>query len=261
MGNRTKNGYQPAVERLDEKTRAQWLRLSAQTVAVNAGPAPSLVNAELEAAAQSEPQSPLAPAYKLWMADNLAREARYLEAIKAFDSAVDLAQSARRFLPQLDPIRCALLHKAQAASISGNAKIAIATYQELAKVSSDAAESLFQAGLVAEIEKDDEQAAHFYRSVASTRPSSRTDDPAELARRALQRLEEPKAIYLPSAMALGNLLATSLEDHDTGQLDRLISKTHFAVGVVGGHTIFGGLISWNSFIATYWKALWWLSER
>ena len=40
-------------------------------------------------------EAPVAPAYRLWIADNLAREARYPEVIRAFDSAIDSAQSAR----------------------------------------------------------------------------------------------------------------------------------------------------------------------
>ncbi len=238
MSDPKEGGDRPTVEPLDQKTRQEWLRMSAQAVAANAGPWPSRFNRDLDAAAQSEPQSPVAPAYRLWIADNLAREARYLDAVRAFDSAIHSAQSARRFLPHVDPTYCSLLHKAQAATLGGDARVAISTYQELAKVSSDAAEPLFQAGVVAEKTGDQDRAAGLYRSAAGSGPSSKTDNPAELARRALQRLEDPKAIYLPNATTLADVLARSLQRRDTDQLTHFLSRTHFAVGPLGGHTGF-----------------------
>jgi hypothetical protein len=135
--------HHPSVESLDQKTREEWVKMSTRAVAANVGPWPCRFNKELGAAAQSEPHSPLAPAYRLWMADNLAREARYSEAVRAYDSAVDSAQSAHRLLLRVDPISCSLLHKAQAATISGDAKLAISTYRELAAVSSEAAGPFF----------------------------------------------------------------------------------------------------------------------
>ncbi|NJM67324.1 MAG: hypothetical protein HC851_17435 [Acaryochloris sp. RU_4_1] len=124
------------VEPLDQKRREEWLKMSAQVIVANIEHrSVSKVNHELDVAAQSEPQSPLAPAYRLWIADNLAREAQYLEAVRAFDSAIDSAQSARRFLADVDPISASLLHKAQAAMLGKKAKIAISAYQELAQIS------------------------------------------------------------------------------------------------------------------------------
>jgi tetratricopeptide (TPR) repeat protein len=233
----------PKIESLDQKSKEIWLELSAQTISANLGPKPCQVNNQLAEAADKEPQSPVSPAYRLWRADNLAREGRYREALKAFDDAIDTAQSARRFFPQVDPIRCSLLHKAQAAALGGDAKVAIATYQELAKASAenDRAESLFQAGLAAELDGKDDQAAHLYDSIESKRPSSRTDDPYELARRARQRLQDPDATYLHGALVLADLLTQAIEKSDVKQLDRYISKTHFAIGPLGGHTRFEDL--------------------
>jgi hypothetical protein len=228
----------PPIQALDVETGRQWLRLSGELAAAAAGPSPSWVNEKLDAAARSQPQSPLAPAYRLWMGDNLAREGRYPEAIAAFDAAIDPAQAAARLLPAADPTRGALLHKAQAATLAGDAQLAISTYEELAKTSSDAASALFQAGLIAETNARDGDAARFYRTAASEYPSRRTGDPAQLARRALERLEHAQATYLPSAPALGVSLAASLGRRDISQLDRLASTTHFAIAPAGGHMAF-----------------------
>jgi murein DD-endopeptidase MepM/ murein hydrolase activator NlpD len=228
----------PAHEPVDERTGAQWRELSIQMALANAGGSPGEVNNELEAAARSEPQSPVAPAYRLWIADNLAREKRYPEAIRAFDTAVDVAQSTRRLLRQVDPTACALLHKAQTAAIGGDPSTAITTYKDLAALPDRTADALFQAGLLAERVGDDEQAASLYGFVGSDRPTSETDDPAQLARRALQRLEAPTVTYTDNALGLADLLAEALEGHDVGQLDRLAGRTHFAVGPAGGHLAF-----------------------
>jgi Abnormal spindle-like microcephaly-assoc'd, ASPM-SPD-2-Hydin/Peptidase family M23 len=233
----TSDGNNPPVESLDEKTREAWLMMAVRTAAAVAGRHPCSVNPALDAAARSEPQSPVATAYRLWMADNFAREARYLEAVNAFDSAITCAQSARRFVADTDPICCSLLHKAQAARLAGDPVTAVATYRDLANASGPA-DPYFQAGLLCEQAGDDNQAADCYLAASMNAPSSRTDDPSELARRALLRLESRAAICFHDPISLAAALRRSLEAHDTRELDRLISKTHFAIGIAGAHTKF-----------------------
>jgi hypothetical protein len=228
----------PRREPLDRKTAAQWRTLSIRTALANAGRSPGEINSDLEVATRSEPQSPVAPAYRLWQGDNLAREARYPEAIRAYDAAVACASSAHRFLADLDPCVCALMHKAGAAAAAGDPATAIASYLDLATLSPDDPEPLFHAGLVAEGTGDDERAGELYRLVASGRPSRRTDDPAQLARRALRRLESSGVAYLPDVRILADRLTTAIERRDTAALDRLLDRTHFAVGPVAGHFAF-----------------------
>ena len=124
-----------SVEPLDAKTAAEWRRLSARTLAANLRGRPSRMNGELEAAAGSQPQSPVAPAYRLWIAHNLIREARYGEAVRALDAAIETAQTTRRFIRSIDPIACALRYQARAALLSGDRKLANSTYEQLARVS------------------------------------------------------------------------------------------------------------------------------
>jgi murein DD-endopeptidase MepM/ murein hydrolase activator NlpD/tetratricopeptide (TPR) repeat protein len=227
-----------AVEQLDDKSREQWLNLSAQTALAIAGGAPSQANADLIAAAEREAESPAAPAYRLWAGDNLAREGRFQEAVKTYDVAVDVALSSRRLHPDVNPTSCSLRHKAQAAGLAGDSKLAVRTYRELANVSADGAEPLFLAGTVAERDRNDAEAADLYRVAAAKAPSRKTDNPAELARRALLRLEDSKTFYLRSAESLADFLIRCLETGDTEQLDRCVSRTHFAAGPLGGHTAF-----------------------
>jgi len=133
----------------------------------------------------------------------------------------------------------ALLHKAQAARLIGAVGEATQAYKDLAAISErEAPNALLQCGLLAETQGQNNEASDFYGKAAAGRSSSRTDNPAELARRALLRLNDESAYYRPSAWALGDLLATALEQHDIIRLAELLEKSHLAIGPMGGHTIF-----------------------
>jgi hypothetical protein len=214
------------------------LTLTDQVLQSRAESSSSKINEDLMTAAEREPQSPAATAYRLWIADNLARDGRLGDAIVAYDRVIRAAQSAPRLFETLDPIPGALFHKAQAAAQIGDVPTAMATYQELGTVTPDDADPLFHAGLLADEHGDATQAADFYRRVSRHSPSTRTDDPAELARRSLLRLETPRDHFAPSADRVVDLLQNALERRDTRALGTLVSRTHFVVGPVGGHTAF-----------------------
>jgi hypothetical protein len=222
---------------LDRKTEEDWLRLSAMTQTAATGPNPCRVNEELRRAAHSEPQSPLAPAYLLWIAENVVREARYAESLSAFDAAVDGAHDAQRLLPTTNFIHVALHHKAEAAAIAGDRGLAIQTFQELAQASGQS-DALFEAGQVAEAAGQHDRAAALYRAASGRTPSSSTEDPRELARRALMRMESADVVYARNAESLVDSLSGALTRHDTHELIDLASHTHFAVGPVGGELAF-----------------------
>ena len=80
--------------------------------------------------------------------------------------------------------------------------------------------------------------ADLYRAVASSQPSKRADDPAELARRALNRLSVPSSAFAQDARRLADDLVDALQRRDAGYLRGVLSTTHFAVGPVGGHASF-----------------------
>jgi hypothetical protein len=222
-------------ETLDERSTHEWLTLTDEVLQSRAEPSCCGSNATLTAAVEREPQSPVAPAYRLWIADNLVRDGRLDDALTAYDAAIDCAQSAPRLFETVDQTVDALFQKAQAAAMSGAASTAIATYQELGQVTADDARPLFLAGELADERGDGERAAELYGRVARNRPSSRTDDHREFARRALLRLETPPADFAPSAERVVELLASALERRDASRLRSLASRTHFAAGPLGGH--------------------------
>lgn len=223
---------------LDDTTAREWLSLTDDVLSCRLGGSSSRVNDALMAAYERERQSPAAPAYRLWIADNLARDGRLADAVGAYDGVVECAQSATRMLDALDPSVGALFHKAQAAAQTGSRSTAIATYRELASLTPDDPEPLLLAGRLADEGGDDTQAADMYRDAAGTRSSRRTDDPAELARRALLRLERGRGDLAPTAERVAEWLSTAMERRDSRRLRELVSSTHFAVGPMGGHTVF-----------------------
>lgn len=223
---------------LDEKAAHEWRQLAAQVVHCRTGTGCARANITLEAAVAREPQSPAAPAFRLWMADNLARDARYADAVVTYDAALEQARSAGRLLEAHDPIIGVLHHKAQAAASAGDFATAIATYADLGRYSPDDADPFFQAGLLAERRGRYDEAADFFRRIARGSPSSRTNDPAELARRELLRLELPQSAFAEDAGLVVAALSDALERRDVAVLQGLASRSHFAAGPVGGHTVF-----------------------
>jgi len=235
-GDQDESLIQPSC--LDEKSAFEWRQLSMQTIRRRQEPRCSNINATLEVAARREPQSPAAPFYQVWIADNLARDGDFAEAIASYDAAIRAAESTAPLFDGLDGVAAALNDKAQAATLASDAQLAIATYRDLAERVRGDPSSLFRAGLIADRARQDDLARELYAKVAAQQPSNRTDDPAEQARRALLRLETPAQVFTADSRSLADRLTDALTRGDDKALEHLVSKTHFAAGAVGGHTLF-----------------------
>jgi Flp pilus assembly protein TadD len=135
---------------LDDKTSHEWMSLADEVLSSRAEQSSSGINGVLMAAFEREPQSPTAPAYRLWLADNLARDGRLDDAVAAYDAVVECAEAAPRLLEAHDPSVSALFHKAQAAAQIGATSTAIATFRELASLAGDDPAPLFHAGRLAD---------------------------------------------------------------------------------------------------------------
>jgi hypothetical protein len=231
-------GSAPRPPSLDEASAHEWGELSAQVMECRRGPACSRTNAALESARKRDLQSPLAPVFQLWMGDNLLRDGEFRQALLAYEAVLERAQSTERLIPTHDLVPAALLNKAHAAAALDDVDTAIATWQELARYQEDFSQANFQAGLLAHRAGRTEQAAAFYQRAARDHPSSRTDNPAELARRELQRMDTPPAAFAADERQLAEILADALERGDVHRLQALLTSTHFVVGTVGGHTRF-----------------------
>jgi hypothetical protein len=212
--------------------------LAAEVSATRRHGACSNANNALEAAVEREPQSPAAGAYLLWIADNVARDGEGAQSLSLYDRAVESITSNQPMVPSIDGVAGVLLHKAQAAALANNPATAVETYRALARHAPGNPDPLFQAGLIMEGVRDFKRAADLYKKVARKKPSPKTDDPAELARRALLRLSAPDAAFSSRAEEVVDALESALSQRSAEQLRRLISTTHFAIGPLGGHAAF-----------------------
>ena len=223
---------------LDEKSGFEWRQLSAQVLEHRRTAACSGVNVTLEAAIEREPQSPLAGAYRLWMADNVSRDGNLRESLSMFDGAIEAFEANERLVASIDGLACALLKKAQTAALAKDSATAVEAFQALARHQPKNADPLFQAGLIMEGVGDWDRAAEFYRKVARKGVSRKPHDPAELARRCLKRLAVPDAAFMLTADHVVDALEAALSAGDVERLRKLASTTHFAIGPAGGHASF-----------------------
>ena len=244
----TADSSESPPEQLDAKTDYEWRQLADQVLNIRTGEDCSRTNVSLLAAADREPQAPTAPVYRLWIADNLAMVGDYSRAVQAYDDCVLATQSVRPITTHQDLTTGALIHKAQAAELGDDPQGAIAAYRDLIGYRPTNKIGPLSAGLIAERLGDHTAAADFYKSISSSEASVRTDDPAQLARRALERLNAKDVRYSRSATELADQLTAALEHRDTRTLERLAGKTHFAVGPGGGHTGFESMELLDEFL-------------
>ncbi len=232
------DGASAAAEPLDAATDHEWRNLAAQVMRARKNTYSSRTNISLSAASDRDPEAPPAPFFRLWMADNLAFDGNYAEAARSYDDCLKSCGRAHRLTTHQDPAAGALLHKAEVLDIAGDALAAIAAYRDLIERQPANKTAALEAGRLAERVGDDQAAYAFYGSVASKELTRKTDDPAQLARRARDRLAEGDTRYSTSATELADQLIAALDRRDARSLHQMASQTHFAVGPVGGHTGF-----------------------
>ena len=235
-------------EQLDAKTDYEWHQLAAQVMKSRNAEGCTRTNPSLLAAAEREPQASPAPAYRLWMADNLSIDGNYTEAIGIYDDCVRACESASPLTATQDLVTGALMHKAQALHLSGDLRGALAAYVDLIGQRPAKKIAVFEAGMIAERLNDHTSAYEYYGRIASEELTAKTDDPAQLARRAMERLSIKEVGYCRSATKLADQLTVALERGDTRSLRHCASKTHFSIGPVGGHTGFESLEMLDEFL-------------
>jgi len=223
---------------LDYRTHERWVELSRRTQAAAIGLSPCAVNGELEDEANRESEAPTAPAFRLWVADNFAREARYAESLPAFDLAIERGEGAPLLVEGVDLVRVALHHKAQAAAHAAQLDVSVRTFRELAGRTAHPEPPLFEAGRVLEMAGRLSEAGELYRAASSASPKGSGGAAAEQAERALARLDDARGRFFPGVAKLADHVRAAVRDHDTRAVRALISSTHFSTGVAGGHAHF-----------------------
>ena len=229
------------VEQIAEKTSRRsaerWMELGSAAAIAARGVDPGRNTAELAEAARDEGDSPLGSAFWLWQADAYARAGRFRDAVETCDRLVDAAGAAPT-LNDIDIREAALRRRASALTSAGETDAAIAAYREAAALGG--ARLDYRAGVVAENAGRFPEAVQAYAGVAAEADGPAADDPAQLSRRAIRRLEDPTGVFTPSVVGIVSLVESALENRDTRLLKRLASPSHFWAGPSGGHFQFEG---------------------
>jgi hypothetical protein len=217
---------------LGRQSSQRWWDLSHQAQRAALGGDPTDLLGKLEVAAGLESGSPLTPALRLWRADALSRVGRDRDAVDAYDEVLAAAESAPAF-ERIDFVREALRHRAGARARLGDVDGAVESYRELETRGEKGA--LYHAGVLAERAGRFEQATSLYREIAQQERTPDTDDEAQRALRAAERLTSPDGVFTPSELGIAQTVEEALTKRDASALRRLVSATHFQAGPGGGH--------------------------
>ncbi len=222
---------------LDAKSAYEWRSLSAQVHEHRRTSASVHINMTLEAAIARDPQSPVAGAYRLWIADNYLQNGDIRESLGHYDMACEALSANEPLVASIDGIGGALLHKAQAAARCGDTKASVEAYEALARHHPDDPDPLFQAGLVMEDAGDHNAAATFYGRTP-TKTAQRHVHQANFARRNLARLESSESAFAGSPEHVIDMIEAALDSGSGTKLRGVASATHFAIGQCCGESGF-----------------------
>jgi len=226
----------PASIKDESELTKNWMDLALRTQTARLSRKPLELNSALMAATERNSETPVAPAYLLWIADNQALAGNWEAALATYDAALKSAESTVALTPNINFGRVAMEYRAEAFAANGDVAAAISTWRELwasgAGHRTDA-EGMLLAGILAEENSRDDEAAECYAQIADTAISHQYS-PTQLALRASMRMDAP-GHFEQSPAALRSALSDTLFDRDATALESMMSKTHFLVGVAGGH--------------------------
>jgi murein DD-endopeptidase MepM/ murein hydrolase activator NlpD/predicted negative regulator of RcsB-dependent stress response len=230
----------PATLGVDLEAAAlrRWHELADQAAAAASSSRPAAVVDSLQFEIASEPESPLASMYRLWIARAYAQAGDFSEALAAVEAALAAPPPVDDPMLSLIDLRQAALRRRATILVSaGQIDDARRALQELSRQRGGDSEALYEAGRLADSAGDEDAAAADYAAAAELDLSPRSDRAGELARRALARLTA-RPEMAANVATLAQLVATAVRQRDARRLASLASTTHFAVGPIGGHAGF-----------------------
>lgn len=222
--------------RLDDPVAdAKWKTMSDLLLIARNSKAPSALNDELAAASRNTRDQGLANAFRLWSAENLAREGRSREALSILDELVEEAGDAE-FLG-VSVGGAALKVRAQALERIGQIDEAMASRTAIAKrAPTMAGRALAHAAEIAERSNRVSEAVSFYKQAAEKEDSAVAARPglADVARRRAVLLESPEDIFFGSPEVAAREAIRALQHGDTERAQGLTTPDWFQVGPIGG---------------------------
>jgi hypothetical protein len=214
----------------------KWWELSELAHRAALGADPTSVVQRLHGAADADPASPLAPAFRLWAADALGRVSRDREAVAAYDRVI-AADSAPPF-ERIDFAREALRHRAALLARLGDIDAALASHRELA--GRGEREALYHAGVMAERAGRFDGATQLYREIAAQGRGPDAGDPSQRALRDAERLTSAEGVFGASELEIARRVEDAVMARDGARLRPLASPTHFQAGPGSGHFRYEG---------------------
>lgn len=219
---------------------AQWKDFSRGVLAVrHFGPATAL-NAELSHVANSEPKSPFAPLYGLWIAENCKREGQYEDALQSIQW-----WESRWADHEFDgrPLHSDVLFlSAKCSRLRGEPVEARKALERLVSLLELHRRSTCRAWFqIAQLEEEagDLSGAHAaYVRAATQRGGDDDEHVPELARRNAVRIKGGTPWTRANPQLLATELMRALRRKDETTLWALASKTHFSLGQCEGHSQF-----------------------
>jgi hypothetical protein len=233
-----KNNSPHELDLLDPKSEKRWRALSDEVVDSRKKKSYAGLSQKLLAESAQNREVPSSPAFVLWNADNLVNEGNFELAIREYDNCISKAQNVRPFIRGLDFISSSLTHKSELLNLTGAYKQSLNSYRELYDYNRADKNAALRAGLIAEKIGDKDLALALYGCISSEEYTVNTGDPSQLAKRAVARLNEIDVTYFLTESDLASKLVDALQSAEIKTLAKLISKTHFTIGPVGGHTSF-----------------------
>jgi murein DD-endopeptidase MepM/ murein hydrolase activator NlpD len=216
----------------------QWKNLSNVVLSARTSTSPSRVNAFLDSYLADNPVRLLHPLLLTWKGDNLFREAKFTQAIQEY-RAVARDFPTPTFL-DID-LRFAALEKVSLCHERlGDPARAARTLLEAAKdYPRQEPELRMAAAEIFERSRKVKEARAQYTAISKMRKKSpRLPEMKDRATRALGRLDAKASRYGRNTLTLSQRIARCLQKKDLDGLDRLASKTHFSIGVLGGQLAF-----------------------
>lgn len=236
---------QPRSDWYDRTAELEWQDMSRGVYATRMLGLSHALTDSLMRAAREDPRTPFAPLYALWAVDNSRHGGRHAEAIRLGGEFEKLFSSrTHRGVPLLDHVLSAV---ADSMRVEGDADAARSVLERLVLVRRGRGEQsplpLYQLGeLEAELGHH-KRAAEFFSRAASSGDARTTGIPEFregcLRQAARLRSNGQSAFRTPEQLALR--LWAALSQRDADRLAALVSKTHFALGAIGGHTHFASV--------------------
>jgi hypothetical protein len=217
-----------------------WRQLSQEVHRLRHTPEPTVGNELLRRSLEADRDGLLAPLLQLWIGDNFLLEARFDEAIRAYEELIGRYPDRRfagRPLAGIAWQQIATCHESL-----GRLEQAAAAYQRALDADPEETSPAWlhrEIGRLAEAGGRTDDAVQAYGRAADARdtPSHTMASIPDLASRDLQRLQSDRAWVRP-LNALAQELTGALQAGDAGPLERLASPTHFTFGLAGSERRF-----------------------